>query len=271
MKRRSFFSSRAGKSLLFGIVGVTVIFFIPSIVVSPFRTFFGTASLPFHNVLSFAAYHTRSIGSFFTSVGNLKQNYERVSAENLVLRGKNAALSEVERENEFLRRELGVLPRERFRLAASEVIAIDSTSSGTMIVNIGEEQGVRKGMAVVSGPGVLVGRIVETTTLSSSVLPLSNPKSVVNAVETATEAKGVVRGEYGTGLLFDMVLESDTVREGDDVVSSGLGGDIPRGLFIGNVTRIEPSSDRLFQKATLASPLRYDRLRFVFVVLDERR
>lgn len=242
----------------------------PPFVSFAFRTVLSVVAFPLQNVASFASYHLAEFGSFVSSIGTLKRENERLLRENMELRAQSALLSERERENESLRAEIGLSPRERFRLVAAEVIGREGgNSSGSLTVNVGEREGIRPGMAVVVGRGVLIGRVRDVGPVSSGILTLFHPESTVNAVESATEAQGIVRGEYGLGLLFDMVLQSDAVGEGDEVVTSGLGGDLPSGLLIGTVTKTESSADRLFQRATLASPARLDRARAVFIVIGE--
>lgn len=235
------------------------------------RTVFGTIAFPLQNVTAFVGYHVGQLASFFSSIGTLKRENEQLLEENTNLKAENALLADQSRENELLRQEIQLAPRDRFSLIAAEVIGRDSASSGgAVLINKGTSSGVGKGMAVIAGAGTLIGRVAEVTPLSSRVLLISDSGSAINAVAGAHEARGVVRGEYGLGLVLDLVLQSDTLASGDEVITSGLGGDIPRGLLIGSVTSIESSADRLFQRATLASPLHIDQIRFVSVVINAK-
>ncbi len=266
---RVFWKNKFGKLFLVLLGCAAVFLWNPPFVAFSFRTVFGTAAFPFQSILSFFGYHIHQAGSFFVSVGDMKRENERLSEENVDLKAKVAALSDVSRENELLREERGLLPRDRFELRSAEVIGRDDVSSGgAILIDAGESAGVRKGMTVVAGKGVLLGRIVEVSPFSSRVLLLSDSESAVSAVVGRTEARGVVRGEYGLGLVLDMVLQSDTLRAGDEVITSGLGGDVPRGLLVGTATTVESSADRLFQRATLSSPIRFDRVRFVSIILN---
>lgn len=265
---QALWKTKSGKLavILFGCAAIFV--WNPSYVAFSFRTIFGAAAFPLQNIVAFVGYYTGEVGSFVSSVGQLKRENENLLNENISLKAKNAALADQERENEALRIDAGLLPRDRYDFKAAEVIGRDIASSGSAILlNTGDVAGVRKGMAVVVGAGVLVGRIVETTPFSSRAVLISDSGSAVNAVSGVSEARGVVRGEFGLGLVLDMVLQSDIIKDGDTVITSGLGGDMPRGLLIGTVTTVESSPDGLFQRATLASPVRFDRLRFVSVVI----
>lgn len=268
---RFFWKNKFGKLFLL-LAGCAVVFaWNPSFVSFTLRTVIGTVLAPLHNVVGFFGYHTNQTKVFFLSVGQLKHENERLLAETIDLKARVAALSDIARENEILREDRGLLSRDRLDFKAAEVIGRDSVSSGgAILIGAGETSGIRKGMAVVVGNGVLIGRVFEVAPFSSRVLLVSDSESAINAVAGSEEARGIVRGEYGLGLVLDMVIQTDTLREGDEVITSGLGGDVPRGLFIGTATSVESSNDRLFQRATLVSPVRFDRLRFVSVVLDAK-
>ena len=125
-------------------------------------------------------------------------------------------------------------------------------------------------MAVSVEAGVLVGRVDEVYPLTSRVELLTHSESIVNAVTLDTNAEGIVKGEHGLGVVYDMVLQSDQLKNGDTVVTSGLGQVIPKGLLIGTLQDIRLTDDKLFQRATIQSPVRFDRLRNVFVIRGEK-
>jgi len=121
---------------------------------------------------------------------------------------------------------------------------------------------------VIVENGILIGKVVEVFPVSARIMLLSNGESLVSGVSLESEAKGIVKGEYGLGLTLDMVLQKDTIKVGDTIITSGLGGDIPRGLVIGTLQNVHFSSDKLFQQATIVLPVRLDALRYVFVIQD---
>ena len=226
-----------------------------------------TISVPAQNFFSMAAFSLRDAASFISSIGELKQENERLERDFSALASELAALRDVVKENERLRSELGLLPRERYVLQAAEVRGRGSAAGeGTLIINRGSRAGLQKDMPVIVGKGVLVGRVTEVFPFNASVKLLAHPGSYVNGVTSGSEAKGIVKGEHGLGLLYDMVQQSDTLSSGDTVITSGLDPSIPRGFLIGTLQETGFSEDRLYRQAALISPVKMEDVRYVFVV-----
>lgn len=241
--------------------------FSPAWLTSLIRTTVMTATFPVQKIFSVTAFEINDVYHFFSSIGELKNENERLEKERLQLLVENVRYSDVSKENDELRKEIGLLPRDKFLLKAATVVGRDVSGIGNWIsIDLGSLDGMRVGMPAVVGEGVLIGRIAEVFPSNSRIMLLSNPESLISGVTLDTEATGIIKGEYGLGFLFDMVLQTDTLKNGDSIVTSGLGGDVPRGLLIGTLRDIHLSGDRLFQQASIVSPVRFDRLRYVFVI-----
>ncbi len=237
----------------------------------PVQFAFATVARPLHEVTAYVSFRIRGAATFFRDIGRLKEENAMLLAENRRLRGDEARLRILEQENGDLREALRLLPREEFSLEGADIIGRDQNGGGQWIlVNKGTRHGVEAGQAVLAEGRTLVGRVESSALLSSRVVLLTHPESVVNALDPATEAKGVVRGEYGLGLLLDLVLQADQLNVGDDVVTSDIGGAFPSGLLIGTVREIRNSPDRLFRQATLTPAVSAESLRAVFIVTDQR-
>jgi len=63
-----------------------------------------------------------------------------------------------------------------------------------------------------------------------------------------------------------MISQTEVLSEGDAVISSGLGGKIPRGLTIGKIGRIGQSPDKLFQAASVTPAINVSNLRTIFII-----
>lgn len=266
---KSIQKTRFFRVIAVGSVLAIVLAWNPQVVWHPVRAVLGFVAVPFQRAFSVVGFYTASSSEFLASIGTLKQDNERLMSENMRLISENAKLSDMQSENEMLRKEIDLLPREKFRLKAAEVIGLDQQSTGNWIlIDKGSMDGIRTDMVVIVNQGVVVGRVSDVSINSAKVVLVTSPESAVNGADAQTEAMGIVRGRYGLGLVMDMVLLTDTLKQGDAVVTSGLGGDFPRGLFLGKVDAVQPSSDRLFQQATLVPAVNFLKLRTVFVIED---
>jgi rod shape-determining protein MreC len=268
---RKFTQTRFFQALIIFLVLWIFVSFGPTWLIAPLRTSVATVTLPFQKIFSVTAFELGDIYRFFSSIGELKSENERLEKERLQLLVENARYADVSKENDELRKEIGLLPRDKFSLKAATVIGRDVSGMGNWIsIDQGSLDGITNGMSVIVDKGVLIGRVVEIFPSNARVMLLSNPESLVSGIALDTEATGIVRGEYGLGFLFDMVLQTDTLTVGDSIMTSGLGGDVPRGLLIGTLQDVHLSNDRLFQQASVVSPVRFDRIRYVFVIQNMR-
>lgn len=272
MSEWQLFKKRRLYKVLF-LIGIffALILWNPYQVFRPVRMVFGFIAIPFERVSSVVAFHVDSWVEFFGSVGDLKNTNDFLEHENIRLAAENVKLLDVQKENEILRNELQLIPRKTFKLESATVVGQDMKNFGNWIlIDKGLSSGIQKGMTVIVDQGVFIGRIEEVLSDSSRVSLVTNPESMINGIDVKTEAKGIVKGQHGLGAMFDMVLQSDVLNVGDDIITSGLGGDVPRGLFLGKIESITSSDDRLFQRATIILPVNISRLRVVSVIVGNQ-
>lgn len=222
----------------------------------------------FEKVFQISADKTHSAGSTIFSIGSLKEENEELSRRNAELIAQNVRMKILEEENESLRRQLELFPKSEFKLEHAEVVSRGTQGlSDWVVINKGSDHGIREGMAVVVLNRVMVGKVSEVLSDSSKVKLLTNTSSAVNAVTVDTNAKGIVRGEYGIGMILDMVLETNNLEVGDRVVTSSM-SDVSEGFLIGKVSEVRASKDYLFQQAVITSPVDLSRVKFVSVVIE---
>ncbi len=248
-----------------------LIFVNPIGLLNPVRNVFLDLMAPFKKITYSTAVTFEGVRDFVSSIGQLKEENKKLINENERLLGERALLNDIKNENDVLREQLGLLPKNQFELLSATVISQDPNGMGNWIeIDKGDNDGVREGMPVVVSKGTLVGRIQDVTARNSKVILLTNPKSIVNVATTQTGAKGLAKGEYGLGIIFDMILQTDSIQSGNEVVTSGIGSEIPRGLYVGTIQNVHSSDDHLFQQAVVVSPLKISKLQFVFVLLGKK-
>ncbi len=245
---------------------VLLIVWNPNFISHKVRNVFFVVTYPAQRILTISAEKIGGFGEMISSVGNLKKENERLLLENVKLQAEVAKLRDVAGENEYLRKELELSPRDKFNLITSRVVGKDLYGNNWILIDKGKKDGIETGMPVVAEGGVLVGKVAEVFAYNAKVFLITNPQSKINAVTSETGAIGIVKSMYGLGMVLDMVLQTDYLKVGDTVITSDLGKKMPRGLLIGKIEEIQTSDDRLFQRAVLSLPVDLSKLHFVSVI-----
>ncbi len=200
----------------------------------------------------------------------LREENRRRLAENDRLASENIHLKEIESENGTLR-ELLQFKRSNpsYTTLPADVIGRDpSPYFTTVIINAGESLGLRPGMPVITGGSALVGRVIQVNPRTSKVQLLEDVASSVNATIQSSRATGLVKGQADGTLAMEFIPMEEKVTAGDVVLSSGLGGDLPKALVIGQVTEVIHRDIDLFQSATIKPAVDLNRLEVVLVILN---
>lgn len=150
----------------------------------------------------------------------------------------------------------------------ADVIHIDQNSLlRSITINRGARDGLRVGMPVVTGQG-LVGRILDVSANASRVLLITARDSAVSARLQTTRVEGSVLGQTGGNLRMTMIPLGESIQVGDLVITSGLGGNFPPDIVIGVVTSVRQFEFELFQEAEVTSLNNFDSLEFVLVITN---
>lgn len=159
-------------------------------------------------------------------------------------------------------------PENRYQAAA--VIGYDTSPFLKYVfINRGSDDGLRRGMPVVTQQG-LVGRIAAVTANAARIQLITDPASTVNVRLDPSGAQAVLNGQLTGDLLLDMVPQEADLQVGDLVLTSGLGGGYPANILIGQVSGIRSRDQDLFKRATLQSVVDFTQLEIVLVITNFR-
>ena len=194
---------------------------------------------------------TRPIGDFFSSIGDLSH----LRTDNAKLRSQVADLQSqvgearsVIEENAQLRRQMGLSDSyiTEHRVFAQVVGRVPSNYKWAVFLDKGTRDGVRADLAVVNADG-LVGKIVQATPHTSTVLLLIDPQAGAGARVQGIGDTGVIQGEGGSeSLKLSFIQPTANVTVGDTVVTSGYDrGVFPAQIPIGTVNRVSVSGAEL--------------------------
>lgn len=153
-------------------------------------------------------------------------------------------------------------------LVTADVIAYDTSGYlRWIIINRGTRSGIQIGAPVISELG-LVGRVEEVTATAAWVRLIIDQGSAVNARLQETRAEGTVIGQLGGNLRMQFIPQGALVEQGALVVTSGLGGNFPAGIVIGQVTSVRQQEAELFQEAEIRPTVDFDRLELASVIIS---
>jgi len=152
------------------------------------------------------------------------------------------------------------------RYIAAAVIQYDTSPFlHYVVINRGSDDGVRRGMPVVTDQG-LVGQISSVTSGAARVQLITDPASAVNVRLQATGENAILQGTLTSDLTIEMIPQNADVTAGDLVVTSSLGGNYPPNLVIGQLINIRKRDFDLFQSATLQPSVDFRSLEIVLVI-----
>jgi rod shape-determining protein MreC len=156
------------------------------------------------------------------------------------------------------------------RYVAAAVIGRDTSPFVKyVIINRGSDDGLRRGMPVVTQQG-LVGRVAAVTAGAARVQLITDPSSSVNVRLEPSRALAVLVGSITGELTVEMIPQSATVQIGDLVLTSGLGGNYPADILVGQTTSVRRRETDLFQSAAIQPVVDFSQLEIVLVITNFR-
>ena len=161
-----------------------------------------------------------------------------------------------------------VQPENRY-LAATVIGRDPSPFLEYVIINRGSDDGLRRGMPVVTQQG-LVGRIAAVTADAARVQLITDPASTINVKLEPSGAQAVIRGEVSGEISLAMIPQSAQVEIGDLILTSGLGGNYPTNILIGQVTGVRRRETDLFQSASVQPVVDFNQLEIVLIITNFR-
>lgn len=136
-----------------------------------------------------------------------------------------------------------------------------------IIINAGTNDGIRRGMPVVTNQG-LVGRIDAVIADAARVQLVTDPSSAVNVRLQNADTEAVLVGSVTGDLSLEMISQDVEIQEGDVVLTSGLGGGYPADLLVGQLYNLRKLDYELFQFASVQSAVDFTRLEIVLVIMN---
>ena len=222
---------------------------------------------PLQYVASLPITVTNWASEAFVTRANLMEENARLRDEQLVLSSKVQKVEILKAENERLREMLQSSEKLDERVLIAELLAVDlQPFRHQIVINKGQREGVYDGQPIVDANGVM-GQVVHVGPFSSTVLLLTDPS---HAIPVQINRNGLRSVAVGTGQSHILQLEhlsnNVDIKEGDLVVSSGLGSRFPPGYPVGVVYNISRVPGEPFAKVTIIPSAQLEKSREVLLV-----
>jgi rod shape-determining protein MreC len=221
--------------------------------------------------------HFYNLSSSANRAYNASQNQEDLNYKIKTLEEEVASLTvakagcqEALDENKKLEEMLNFTNENKFKLVVAGVIAKENIDKDNrdLVINRGLQDGLKTGLAVIDEQGILVGKVVEAKDSMARICLSVNPDCEFAAsIQNQVKTQGLVGGVLGLTIKMSYIPQLEKLAVGDTVVTSGLGGLVPRGLVVGQISSIKSEDNEVWQEATINPPVNFNNLTVVSVVI----
>jgi len=139
-----------------------------------------------------------------------------------------------------------------------------------ILINKGSTEGVFVGQPVIDASG-LMGQVVEVEPLASWVLLITDPQHSTPVQINRNGVRGIASGTRDSlhMMMLDNIPNTDDVRVGDKLVTSGLGGRFPAGYPVGVVSEVSHDPGKPFADVLVVPTAQINRSRNLLLVFEK--
>ena len=198
---------------------------------------------------------------------------EKLEEENKALEIENAKLNKIIAQKDFLESEKNALESSENEYMKANVVNTDSNSmTQNFTIDKGKNDGIEVNDIILQAVGDsnyytgLVGKVTEVYQTTSRVETINSKSNDVSFVNSKSGDYGVI-DRFTQKTIQGYMLDVDSEVEAKDVLlTSGLGGVYPEGIYIGTVSNVTMSQDSLKKNITLNSPVDFSHLYRVLIL-----
>lgn len=213
----------------------------------------------------------RNISEFFKSHKRLIEENKSLKETIEILKIKENMFDYCMNENIQLKRYLDYKYENNYKFVLVKVVEyVKSYSKDIVLVDGGEEKGIKKGMYAVTSEG-LAGKVIDTNTKFSYIRLLSDRKSLLSVTSVNRQIKGIIQGEgrLSQRLTMKYIPMSSNVEINDIVITTHSieTYSIP-GIPIGIIKDVRQFSKEMFQEAYIMPFVKFDNIEYMFIITE---
>lgn len=209
---------------------------------------------------------------YFSDIDVIREENEHLKKQNAELNNRIKAIETAEKENESLRSLLGLKKTlTEFETKAAEVVSRDPGNwFSTITVDKGTADGIVVDQPVITNNKALVGRVYEVGSNWSKIITVTDPECSAGALIERSGEYGVTEGdallEEEGKFKLSYISKNTNLIVGDTLVTSGLGGIFPQGLYIGKVQSMKTDVQGISQYAVVEPACDLEKLKNVLII-----
>lgn len=241
-------------------------------VLKPVRSQMGLVLMESYWITDLPQRAWQGVAGQFGSRTELIAENEKLKTEALLLQGRLQKLAALTEQNVRLRELLNSSALVNEKVEVAELIGVDPNPfTHRILINKGERDGVFLGQPVLDARG-LMGQVVELMPYTSRVLLLTD---TTHSIPVQVNRNGLRAIASGTGnperLELRHVADTADIKEGDLLVSSGMGQRFPAGYPVATVNEVIHDSGQPFAIVRAIPTAALNRSRYMLLVFSDRR
>ncbi len=238
----------------------------------PMRSQMGLVLTPFYWLADLPVRAWDGVSDQFTSRSTLIAENEKLKAEALLMQRRLQKLATLTEQNVRLRELLNSAALVDEKVLVGELIGVDPNPfTHRILVDKGEKDGVFMGQPVLDARG-LMGQVVEVMPYTARVLLLTD---TTHSIPVQVNRNGLRAIASGTGnperLELRHVADTADIKEGDLLVSSGMGQRFPAGYPVATVKEVIHDSGQPFAIVRAVPTAALNRSRYMLLVFTDSR
>ncbi|MBU3110413.1 rod shape-determining protein MreC [Clostridium lacusfryxellense] len=212
---------------------------------------------------------------FITNISDVKAENEQLKKINSEFKSKELEYDTSIKENERFRKVFDLSKqKDEYNYVGANIKGLTGSSfMDGFIINKGENKGIKKGMVVVTGDGI-VGQVSSVGDNWANVYCLSNENIAVAAlVKSTRDNNGIVKGykDENNKLLaqIERLSLDSKIKKGDVILTSGLGGIYPSDIKIGKVLSVHEDKGEVMKTAIIEPYVDFSKIEEVFILVQK--
>ena len=267
------------KAGMIGII-ITIIILIVVVIVSNISTgnlwamesAVGKLFMPIQNGIIYLKNKITGNEQELSDIQTLKEENQKLKDENSQLQEQLRELEILKSENNTLKEYVNLKDKYSSYTTVPAYVIQRSLSNydKLIVINAGTDDGINVNMPVISESG-LVGHVISVTNDTAKIQTIIDTASNVSANISNVQDSVVLKGTLNsTEILKATYIPADsTILQGDEVVTSGLGGIYPKGILVGNVKTVVNTQNEADRYAEIVVSTDFSNLETVLVITEQ--